>query len=229
MVTDSATGPDASGRREQRRARHHDLSRAQLLDAAEEVFGDKGFHDATLKEVAELAEFSVGSVYSFFESKEDLFRQIYLRRGEEFMAGMRAVLEGRGSPTATLHRLVDFQVAFFRERRRFGRLFLRYANVALVPEPGELHAVVASNYAESMRMQADLFASGQRTGEFCRGDPEVLAHLFSGLVASYQALDPAVLSDAPDASERLPLLDFHQLVERTFSPSTSSRTGRTRS
>ena len=56
----------AESRKAQRRARHHDLSRAQLLDAAEELFGQRGFYETTLKEVAELAEFSVGSVYSFF-------------------------------------------------------------------------------------------------------------------------------------------------------------------
>ncbi|HEX6238473.1 MAG TPA: helix-turn-helix domain-containing protein, partial [Acidimicrobiales bacterium] len=83
-MANTTTG-QAGGRREQRRLRHQDVSRAQFLDAAEEVFGRKGFHNTTLKEVAELAEFSVGSVYSFFESKDDLFRQIFVRRGEEFM------------------------------------------------------------------------------------------------------------------------------------------------
>jgi AcrR family transcriptional regulator len=225
--TDGAPAPGAAadtagapGRREQRRARHQDMSRAQLLDAAEQVFGEKGFHESTLKQVAELAEFSVGSVYSFFESKEDLFNQIYVRRGEEFMVGMRGVLDGGGSPTEKLHRLLDFQVAFFRQRRRFGRLFLRYANAALVSEPGELDAAVAANYDESMQLQAALFASGQRSGEFRRGDPVVLAHLFSGLVASYQALDPAVISDEPGATERLPLPELHQLVERAFAAAT---------
>ncbi|HMG44699.1 MAG TPA: helix-turn-helix domain-containing protein, partial [Acidimicrobiales bacterium] len=56
-----------TSRREARRLLQQDVSRSQLLDAAEEVFGRKGFHEATLKEVAELAEFSVGSVYSFFD------------------------------------------------------------------------------------------------------------------------------------------------------------------
>ena len=70
-----------ASRRQQRRQQHHELSRSQLLDAAEEVFGRRGFHGTTLKEIAELAEFSVGSVYSFFGSKEDLFQQIFLRRG----------------------------------------------------------------------------------------------------------------------------------------------------
>ena len=82
----------AASRREQRRLLHQDLSRNQLLDAAEEVFGEKGFHDTTLKEVAELAEFSVGSVYSFFENKDDLFLNVFLRRGAEFLPGMEAVV-----------------------------------------------------------------------------------------------------------------------------------------
>src|SRR3982074_1646975 len=86
----------AASRREQRRLQHQDLSRAQLLDAAEEGFGRKGFHDTTLKEVAELAEFSVGSVYSFFENKNDLFRQIFLRRGEQFMGPLRGTHAGAG-------------------------------------------------------------------------------------------------------------------------------------
>lgn len=47
-----------SSRRAERRALRQDVSRTQVLDAAEEVFGQKGFHEATLKEVAELAEFS---------------------------------------------------------------------------------------------------------------------------------------------------------------------------
>jgi len=222
-------GAQTAGRREQRRAQHHDLGRAQLLDAAEQVFGEKGFHEATLKEVADLAEFSVGSVYTSFDSKDDLFRQIFLRRGDEFMPSMRAVFEGPTTPTEKLHRLVDFQVGFFRAHRHFGRLFLRYATTALVSGPGELDPAVARNYAEAMRLQSDLFDRGQGAGEFRPGDPRVLAQLFSGLVSSYQALDPGVVSDDPDAPERLALDELHRLVDRAFtvdggpSPPTRSR------
>src|SRR6266545_1076230 len=129
----ASAGASASAvsRREQRRRQHHELSRAQLLDAAEEVFGRKGFHETTLKEVAELAEFSVGSVYSFFESKDDLFRQIFIRRGSEFMAGMARVVDQDLPPREILHALVEFQVGFFREHTRFGRLFLRYSSSTL--------------------------------------------------------------------------------------------------
>jgi hypothetical protein len=48
------------------------------------------------------------------------------------------------------------------------------------------------------------------------GDPEVLARLFSGLIAAFQAVDPAVVSDDPDAPERLGLDGLHALVADAF-------------
>jgi len=211
------TADDDNGRREQRRTQRQDLSRGQLLDAAERVFGEKGFHDASLREIAELAEFSVGSVYSFFDGKDDLFRQMFVRRGAEFMLGMHGVLEAEGTATEKLHMLIDFQIGFFRRLRPFGRLLLRYGNASLLSDPNELDAVIANNVAESMELQSVLFAAGQTTGEFRAGDATVLAHLFSGLMAAYQSVDPSIMSDGTDTGERLSLPELHQLVARAFS------------
>lgn len=188
----------------------------QLLDAAEEVFGRKGYHDATLKEVAELAEFSVGSVYSFFESKDDLFRQIFVRRGDEFMDQMRALLTARTAPVDQLRRLVAFEVGFFREHPRFGRLFLRVSSAALQSADRLADAVMMANYTESMALQAELFRRGQKAKVFPAGDPAVFARLLSGLVSSYQAIDPQIMSDDPERPELMALEDFLDLVERTF-------------
>ena len=207
----------APSRREERRLLQQDVSRTQLLDAAEEVFGRKGFHETTLREVAELAEFSVGSVYSFFESKDDLFRQIFVRRGEEFMPSMRAILDDADADlVGQLHALIDFEIGFFRAHPRFGRLYLRYSNATMLSADREIDLVMRERYEEAMRLQAALFERGQAAGVFRAGDPEVLARLFSGLMSAYQALDPAVVSDEPGAGERLPLDDLHDIVERTF-------------
>src|SRR3954471_10377914 len=100
--------PTATTRREERRLQQQDISRGQLLDAAEEVFGRKGFHEATLKEVAELAGFSVGSVYSFFENKDDLFRKVYVRRGNEFMPALRSVVQSKANALDVLQDVVAF-------------------------------------------------------------------------------------------------------------------------
>ncbi|MCU1452285.1 MAG: transcriptional regulator, TetR family [Acidimicrobiales bacterium] len=215
----TAAVPEAGAeRRQRRRVQRQDLSRSQLLDAAEEVFGSKGYHEATLKEVAELAGFSVGSVYSFFENKDDLFRQIYLRRSEDFMPGLREVVASKGTAIEVLHLVVTYQVQFFRDHPHFGRLYLFHSGHVMgsEPAPGFDPAIVAS-FEEAMTLQSGLFARGQQAGHVRRGDPAVLSRLFSGLVAAYQEMDPAVTGDDPDAAERLPLEDLQDLVERAFS------------
>jgi TetR/AcrR family transcriptional regulator len=220
----SAEQTDPASRRQQRRLLHQDLSRTQLLDAAEEVFGQKGFHATTLKEIAELAEFSVGSVYSFFDNKDDLYLSVFLRRGAEFMPGMRQVVSSAGSPLDQLHALVDFEVGFFRRHRHFGRLYLRsFSTSRPAPEMPE-SPLLADNLETAMELQSEVFTRGQEAGELRAGDPLVLARLFSGLVAAYQSLDPAVMADDADPTERLPLADLHDMVTRAFSkPDPGSR------
>jgi AcrR family transcriptional regulator len=210
----TGTASAAGSRREQRRRQHHELSRAQLLDAAEEVFGRKGFHETTLKEVAELAEFSVGSVYSFFENKDDLFRQIFVRRGDQFMVAMRGALADEAPALEQLHRLVDLEVGFFREHPHFGKLFLRHSSATMLSTERHADAAVVANYDDAMQLQAEVFQRGQKSGAMRKGDPEVLARLFSGLISAYQAMDPAVVSGAE--GERFPLDQLHDLVDSAF-------------
>lgn len=210
-----------TSRREQRKLQHQDISRTQLLDAAEEVFGHKGFHETTLKEVAELAEFSVGSVYSFFENKDDLFRQIFLRRGDEFMADLHQALgpDGTGA-LEQLHRLVDFEIGWFRSHPNFGRLFLRYSSASTLAANRAIDEAIAANYQESMGIQSSIFTRGQEQGVIRPGDPQVLARIFSGIISGYQAVDPAVVEDA---TGQLSLAELHELIERAFAadPSTA--------
>jgi TetR/AcrR family transcriptional regulator len=186
--------------RDQRRDHHEQLSRGQLLDAAEHVFGQKGFHETTLKEVADRAEFSVGSVYSFFAGKDELFRQVLIRRGGEFLEEMRTVASS-GTSVDQLHRLVDMQVQFFRRHVDFGRLVLRDFTVAAITSEG-LRAgdVVDANFSEATRIQVELFTHGQRDGVLRPGDPRLHSRLLSGLVLSFQSVDPAV-GDGADGTE----------------------------
>ncbi|MBL0174264.1 MAG: TetR/AcrR family transcriptional regulator [Ignavibacteria bacterium] len=47
--------------------------RADIVNAAMAVFAYRGFADATLEEIAEKAEYGKGTIYSYFQGKEDLF------------------------------------------------------------------------------------------------------------------------------------------------------------
>jgi AcrR family transcriptional regulator len=56
-----------------RRAERRELTRSQILDAAERVFAREGLRGASVEAIAEEAGYSHGAIYSNFSSKEDLF------------------------------------------------------------------------------------------------------------------------------------------------------------
>ena len=73
----------------ERRLKH---TRALLLDAAEEVFAEKGFTSATLDDIAHTAGYTKGAIYKHFTAKEDLFLAVsdrYWRRYFDNFAEVR--------------------------------------------------------------------------------------------------------------------------------------------
>ena len=53
-----------------------DRRRRQIADAAVQLFIDKGFHKTTTRQIASAAGFSIGSVYEYFASKEDILYMV---------------------------------------------------------------------------------------------------------------------------------------------------------
>jgi AcrR family transcriptional regulator len=206
----------ATSRRTARREAQNKLSREHVLDAAEDVFSRKGFHDATIKEIAEVAEFSVGAVYSFFENKDDLFLSVIERRGAELVPAMKALLEGRDAPADQLHRLADLQVEFFRQHPNFSRLYLQATGSPLFNVKASRGRVAQKRYEAAMGLEASLIERGQADGSLVAGDAGVLAEIFSGIIRAYQATDPAALGERGQARERFALDDLHALLDRTF-------------
>lgn len=65
------------------------------MDAAAEVFGEKGFRAASLYDVAERAGHTIGAVYSNFASKDELFRSLMAERLRLLEADLEAAASYR--------------------------------------------------------------------------------------------------------------------------------------
>jgi AcrR family transcriptional regulator len=70
-------------RSELRRQREREQRFQTILAAAEALFAGKGYHQAGMEEIADLAEVAVGTVYYYFKNKEDLMAQLLERIGNE--------------------------------------------------------------------------------------------------------------------------------------------------
>jgi AcrR family transcriptional regulator len=60
----------------ERKEREKQQRREEIIQAAEKVFFSKGFDQSTMDDVAEQAELSKGTLYLYFESKEDLYFEV---------------------------------------------------------------------------------------------------------------------------------------------------------
>lgn len=216
-VGDDAGAPGES-LRDQRRREKDNVSRAHILDAAERVFGEKGFHGATLKEVADQAEFSVGALYAFFEGKDDLFAQVLERQGRALLDSMQAAVAGGATPREHLHRAADASIDYFRVRPDFYRVFQRELGGATWAMRASLNQAGFARYREVMSFEEEIFVAGIAAGEFRPDDPEIMAALFSGLVQAYIA--QWVFTLGPDGRSRVdelyPVADLHALIDRAF-------------
>ncbi len=67
-------------------------TRAQILEAALDLFRERGYEETTMRAIAEAAGVAVGNAYYYFESKEHLIQAFYARTHEEHVAASREVL-----------------------------------------------------------------------------------------------------------------------------------------
>ena len=208
------------GQKERRRTGRKELSRQDILDAAEHVFGLKGYHEASLQEIAERAEFSTSALYRFFDNKEAIFIGVLARRGDDFMQEMRELFAHNFPPCRKLHKFVDFVISFYHQHPNYGRLFLRSSSTAAPNLESTVEAEGYHRLQEARILLAQLFLEGQICKEFVSGDSAVLARLFIGLITAYLAADPEIMGDdvdVHDVHEGMSLERFHVILDHTFS------------
>jgi AcrR family transcriptional regulator len=96
-----------------------DHTRQSLLDAALEVFSQKGFDAARLEDIAEVAGVTRGAIYHHFGSKADLFKTLIQQaQGQGNQAVMQAINEG-GSFAEIARRVLVYSMRLLEEDVRF--------------------------------------------------------------------------------------------------------------
>lgn len=72
-------------------------TKEKLLRAAEEVFGKKGYYDASIVNIAQEAKVGQGTFYNYFPSKKDIFDELIRMYSRELRLTIKAEMEGATS------------------------------------------------------------------------------------------------------------------------------------
>jgi AcrR family transcriptional regulator len=207
---------------EARKARN-DVYRQHILDAAEEVFAERGFEAAKLQDISTRASLSMGTIYAIFPGKTELFTAILEARGAEVLDLVRAAARADGSPRAALDQLIDGYITYFVEHPAFLRMHLRSGS-SWALGPALATAGQIQVWQDIHEVHADIFRRGVAAGDFVAEDPDYMAKLFT-------VMDQVLLSEwvaggmkagREQLAERL-----RAQVSRSFlmRPETTSRVG----
>jgi AcrR family transcriptional regulator len=96
-------------------------TRARLVAAAKEVFERDGFLDARISDIAERAGLSHGSFYHYFESKEEVFREVAAEVNERLSAPMNTVIldpNSKAGPAERIREAMRIHMESYRDEAR---------------------------------------------------------------------------------------------------------------
>ncbi len=122
-----------ASRRERERAQRRD----DILRAARAVFFQRGFHTATVDDVAVAAEVSKGTVYLYFDTKETILAHLLLEGLDMLVAELEAAYaaDRRFGARTRLRRMAEAYLHFFQTNPEYYRLLMAF-------DRGQLQATI---------------------------------------------------------------------------------------
>ena len=175
------------------RAEQTDRNRAELFAAARRVFLARGYHAATLEQIADEAGFSKGVVYSRFASKADMFLALLEDRIAE-RAGQNAAAARRLAGAGDFGALLDLAQQAEHAAPGWRLLVLEFRiHAARDPELNRRYAAVHARTVEGIARV--LVTTSPGDGETLPSPPRQLAELLLAIEAGI-ALEQAANPDA---------------------------------
>jgi AcrR family transcriptional regulator len=149
--------------------------RRQLMAFAAARFADNGFHPTSVAEIVEGLGVGKGVFYWYFETKEDLLRQILADAQLDLRRRQQAAIKGADTPMERIERGIRASIEWSVEHEVFFRLFqIAATDERFSPGLRKGQQVAVRDAARHVRDAMD-------AGEIPEADPELLAHAMLGV------------------------------------------------
>lgn len=171
-------------RKEQEQLLHKKL----IIKAAAQIFSEKGYERTTLDEVAHLAEFSKGSLYNYFENKEDLFLTTLEIGIQKLIEEMRMVSESEPTTALQTKAILSVMVTFFKENdsfnkhRAFFQMMVNEKRVTACQTSDEYLNRMQCMHRNMTHFFSEIFKKGIDSHELKKGNPQTYAEVLVGII-----------------------------------------------
>ncbi|MDB4971556.1 MAG: Transcriptional regulator, TetR family protein [Myxococcales bacterium] len=178
----SAPKEAPAGSRDKRRSPAlRDERRAQLVTAARDVFGQKGYHAATVDDITRAAGVAKGTFYLYFDEKREVYYDLvrsFLQHVKDIGASVAREVHTPQEFFGRCEQAAQELVRVFIEHHKLARLTYR-ESMSLDPE---LERLLRDFYRDLARVEADNIRMGIELGLFRAVDPMICAYAHIGMV-----------------------------------------------
>ena len=158
--------------------------RDKIIDMAVREFAKKGFDSANINQIAKAAGISVGSIYKYFDTKEDLFLTCVLSGVKTLESVLGEVIARPGDLFSKMERIVRIIQLHSREQRN---LIILYNEMTSESNAGLTWKLAAEMEALSARVYTDLIREAQEKGAVRKDiSPELFAFFLDNLFMMLQ-------------------------------------------
>ncbi|SMB88450.1 transcriptional regulator, TetR family [Desulfonispora thiosulfatigenes DSM 11270] len=153
-----------------------------IIEAAYEVFGNKGFQKARMEEIAEKAGVGKGTLYEYFKSKKDLYEEMYRWYIEKYFNSLGQNLDSQNTATDKIRIIIKNHLYHLHKAKN---LFMRLeadhsCNMDLSPKiKVQLHNIYHNNFNEIKV----IIETGINEGEFRNLDSSLAANFLLSSIA----------------------------------------------
>lgn len=160
-----------------RKARQAD-KRQRIVEAAVNVFADKGFFGARIADVAEVAGVADGTIYLYFKSKDDLMISVFREKMTEILQRF-SILREIHDPQEKLKRYVLEHLALVEEQPKL----MQVLTVELRQSARFMKMTPPAAFGRYLALLAGIIDLGQKRGVFRRGlDAPLIARALFGAI-----------------------------------------------
>lgn len=186
-----------------RKARQAD-KRQRIVDAAVNVFADKGFFGARIADVAEAAGVADGTIYLYFKSKDDLMISVFREKMTEILQRF-SILREIPDPVDKLRRYVLEHLALVEEQPKL----MQVLTVELRQSARFMKMTPPAAFGRYLALLAGIIELGQRRGVFRSNlDAPLIARALFGAIDEISL--SWVLSGDPAADRK----DRHEVARQ---------------
>lgn len=154
----------------------------QILDAAVKVFTDRGIAAAKLEEIAALAGVSKGTIYLYFDSKEELFREVVRRKVVPFLV-LADTVGAAESATAALSTYLEHHWRFMDRDDAEGWVRLALLELHKFPDLAQFYRTEVIDRSNAVLI--GIIDRGIAAGEFRPADPAAVVMMIKGILLTH--------------------------------------------